>query len=222
VNYDSRKLLGGKMYKRLDEEAIENLLERGIDEFSDKGLDRANINNIAKAAGLSVGVVYKYYEDKDQFFLACVEHSLRLLETAMKNVIENEVDVLTCMKLLIKELMDGADKHQNYYKMYNEITSGSCSKYAVELANKIEGNTSNIYTQLVAKAQREGKIAFSGDPKMFSFFFDSLLMMLQYSFSCEYYRERMMIFCGKDVLENKERLADNFLEFMARALGIAI
>jgi len=208
------------VYKKLDTTIIENLLECGIDEFADKGLDGANINQIAKNAGLSVGVIYKYYQDKNQFFLACVEHSLKLLETAMQDVIKNEDDVMSCMRLLIQELIDGADKHQNYYIMYNEITSGSCKRFASELARRIEGNTSQIYTALVEKAQAEGLIKYQGSPKMFSFFFDSLLIMLQFSFSCEYYKERIKIFCGEDVFDNKEELADNFMRFMAGAIGI--
>lgn len=208
------------MYRKLDEEALESLLEAGIDEFARKGLDRASINSIAKEANLSVGVIYKYYQDKDQFFLACVEHSLKLLETAMKDVIQNEDDVVHCMELIIKELIDGAKKHQNYYIMYNEITSGSCQKFAVELAQKIEGKTSFIYAELVEKAQKEGLITYSGSPQMFAYFFDSLLMMLQFSFSCEYYKERLKIFCGEDILQQKETLANHFLEMMKRAIGI--
>ncbi len=208
------------MYKKLDEESIGNLLEAGIDEFSAKGLDRGNINEIARKAGLSVGVIYKYYQDKDQFFLACVEHSLKLLEEAMEDVIRSEDDIMNCIRLLIKNLMDGASKHRNYYVMYNEITSGSCKKYAVELARKIEGNTSKIYEALVAKAKEEGRVSYKTSPKMFAFYFDSLLMMLQFSFSCEYYKERLKIFCGENVFENKEALSESFLEFISQALGI--
>lgn len=208
------------MHKKFDEKAIIDLLEVGINEFSDKGLDRANINEIAKHAGVSVGVIYKYYQDKDRFFLACVEHSLKLLEEAMEDVIRNEDDVMSCIRILVKELMEGAKKHQNYYVMYNEITSGSCQKYAVELARKIEGNTSKIYTTLVEKAREEGKVSYKGDAKMFAFFFDSLLMMLQFSFSCEYYKERLRIFCGEDIFENRKKLAEQFVEFMGRAIGI--
>lgn len=208
------------MYRKLDGEALENLLEAGIDEFARKGLDRASINNIAKEANLSVGVIYKYYQDKDQFFLACVEHSLKLLETAMNDVIQNEDDVIRCMELIVRELIDGATKHQNYYVMYNEITSGSCQKFAVELAQKIEGKTSFIYAKLVEKAQKEGLISYEGSPQSFAFFFDSLPMMLQFSFSCEYYKERLKIFCGEDILQRKETLANHFLEIMKRAIGI--
>ena len=58
------------MYKKLDEKTMHLILETGIDQFARFGLDRANINTIAKAAGVSVGVLYKYFGDKDSFFLA--------------------------------------------------------------------------------------------------------------------------------------------------------
>ena len=81
------------MYKKLEEEDISFLLETGIAEFAAKGLDRANINVIAEKAGMSVGVIYKYYGDKDKFFLSCVEYSLKLLEKAFQDVISNESDI---------------------------------------------------------------------------------------------------------------------------------
>ena len=56
------------MYKKLDEKTMHLILETGIDQFARFGLDRANINTIAKAAGVSVGVLYKYFGDKDSFF----------------------------------------------------------------------------------------------------------------------------------------------------------
>ncbi|MBE5906203.1 MAG: TetR/AcrR family transcriptional regulator [Lachnospiraceae bacterium] len=208
------------MYKKLDDNGLTTLLEAGIDEFSAKGLEKGNINVIAKNAGFSVGLIYKYYENKDRFFLACVEHSLKLLEQTMQEVLERENDIMSCIRLLIHELMDGAKQHANYYVMYNEITSGSCQKYAAELARQIEGKTAKIYEQLVAKAKAEGRIRYAGNPRMFAFYFDSLLMMLQFSFSCEYYKERLKIFCGEEALDNPEAMAESFIEFMAGALGV--
>ncbi len=208
------------MYKKLDEETIEKILETGIDEFAEHGLDRANINVIAKKAGISVGVLYKYYKGKDEFFLACVKYSLRLLEEAFQAVIANEDDIRTCIRLLVEELLDGAEKHRNYYVMYNEITSGSCRKYATKLAQSIEGQTGLLYAELVKRAKEEGKATYDGDPRMFAFFFDSLLMMLQFSVSCEYYKERMRIFCGADVMENTDSVAEAFCDFIERAVGI--
>lgn len=208
------------MYKKFDDGTIEFLLETGIEEFSSNGLDRANINHIAKNAGVSVGVIYKYYQDKDSFFLACVEHSLKLLENALNSVIENEDDIENCIRLIVAELLDGADKHQNCYVMYNEITSGSCRRFAADLAEKIESHTASIYTKLIEKAKADGKISYDGNPRMLAFFFDSWLMMLQFSLSCDYYKERLKIFCGEDILEDKQSLGDMLTELMKKALGI--
>ena len=59
------------MYKKLDEKTIEAILESGIDVFVEKGLRGAGMNEIAKRSGVSVGVIYKYFSDKDSFFLHC-------------------------------------------------------------------------------------------------------------------------------------------------------
>lgn len=208
------------MYQKFDEETIERVLETGIEEFAEHGLDRANINIIAKRAGVSVGVIYKYYGDKDHFFLSCVEHSLGLLEVTLQEVMENEADLITCIRLLIEALLNGARKHPSYYVMYNEITSGSCKKYAKELARGIEEKTARIYEGLIKKAQEDGVVTRDGSPQMFAFFFDNLLMSLQFSFSCDYYKERMKIFCGENVLESPELLIETYLGFIERALGV--
>ena len=64
------------MYKRLDPAALDAILECGVDEFARCGFQPASVASVAKNAGVSVGVIYKYFGDKDAFFLACVRQSL--------------------------------------------------------------------------------------------------------------------------------------------------
>ncbi|TAH74726.1 MAG: TetR/AcrR family transcriptional regulator [Anaerolineaceae bacterium] len=207
------------MYKKLDDDTLNTILETGIDVFADKGLDRANINVIAKKSGVSVGVIYKYYKDKDNFFLACVRHSLKLLDQVLRDSFSDEADVMTCIRRIVYALLEHSKKHKNYNVMYNEITSGSCKRYAAVLAKEIETCTAMVYEQLMENAKRSGEAYFNIDSHMFAFFFDNLLMMLQFSYSCDYYRERMKIFCGEDVMDNEEKVAEEFIGFMSAALG---
>ncbi|MFT3983552.1 MAG: TetR/AcrR family transcriptional regulator [Lachnospiraceae bacterium] len=207
------------MYKKLDENTFNTILETGIDEFADNGLDRANINKIAKKSGVSVGVIYKYYGDKDNFFLACVRHSLKLLEQVLRDTVSDETDVMTCIRRVVYALLDHSKKHRNYNVMYNEITSGSCRQYAVVLAKEIETSTASVYAQLLENAKRSGTVKTGIDSRMLAFFFDNLLMMLQFSYSCDYYRERMKLFCGEDILDNDEKVAEEFIKFIGAALG---
>ena len=47
-------------FERASQERQEKILEIGIEEFSANGFENANINVIAKRAGISIGLMYKY------------------------------------------------------------------------------------------------------------------------------------------------------------------
>ncbi|NLK68396.1 MAG: TetR/AcrR family transcriptional regulator [Clostridiaceae bacterium] len=207
------------MYKKLDSDTINNILETGIEEFANNGLDRANINVIAKKAGVSVGVIYKYFKDKDSFFLECVRHSLELLEQVLQDAFSDDADVMTCIKRIVYALLEHSRKHKNYNVMYNEITSGSCRRYANILAKEIETCTASVYEQLMEKAKQSAAAEIKIDSRMLAFFFDNLLMMLQFSYSCDYYTERMKIYCGENILEDDEKVANEFIGFIGSVLG---
>ncbi len=208
------------MYKKLDEKSMDRILEAGIDQFAQCGLDRANINTIAKNAGVSVGVLYKYFGDKDSFFLACVRHSLAQLDGVLQGAVAHETDIESGIRSIVSALIVHARDHQNHNALYNEITSGGCKKYARELAREIEGRTAAVYAQLLENARMAGTVDPGLDAKTFAFFLDDLFMMLQFSFSCEYYRERMAIFLGADCADDAEKLTESFMYFIKNALKI--
>ena len=205
------------MLQKLTSEKIDAILETGINEFAEYGLDRANINVIAKKAGISVGVLYKYYKDKEVFFLACLNKSLIVLDQVISEVLIGEAKLLKRVEKIVRAVQKYSRKHVNYTKMYNSITVGSNKRFAPELAKRIEGMTSQVYSQFIANAMQEGDIRQDIDPAMFAFFFDSLLMMMQFSYSCEYYMERYKIFCGADILKEDERVVKEFLKFIESA-----
>lgn len=205
------------MYKKLQEEEVNAILETGIEVFSRKGLDRTGISAVAEAAGVSVGVIYKYFGDKESFFLACVRYALRELDAALEQAVESGEDVRGAMRSLIRAVIEHSRRHPSHNALYNEITSGSCRQYAPQLAREIESRSAAVYERMMGRVLAPESIA---DARLFAFLFDSLLMTLQFSCSCDYYRERMRIFCGTDAVENDEELTEGFLRFMCGALGI--
>ncbi|HWQ79556.1 MAG TPA: TetR/AcrR family transcriptional regulator [Anaerovoracaceae bacterium] len=205
------------MMKKLTEEKMAEILETGIAEFAEKGMDRANINVIAKKAGISVGVLYKYYADKEAFFLACLRKSLDVLESVIHDVIAGEDKLLARAEKLIRAVQRYAREHSNYINMYNEITAGSGKKFAPLLAAEIESLTAKTYAGFIERAMENGDIRNDINPRLFAFFFDNLLMMLQFSYSCDYYRERAKIYCGEDILEDDEKVVSELLKFLESA-----
>lgn len=206
------------MYKKLDQTALDEILERGVDEFARCGYKSASVASVAKAAGVSVGVIYKYFGDKQALFLACVRHSLELLDATLHSAIPAGADPETCIRALIGALIDAARQHGNYNILYNEITSGSCRDFAPELAREIESRTAALYTQLFTQARAAGQLRADIPPERFAFFFDDLLMMLQFSYSCDYYQHRMRLYCGADNAAEDALMTEHLTRFLLGAM----
>ena len=76
------------MYKKLTDEQIQIIIDSGIAEFAHEGFVGANLSRIAKSAGVSVGVIYKYYADKKDLFLAKRKSLKIFTEKSVKTFLE--------------------------------------------------------------------------------------------------------------------------------------
>ena len=208
------------MYKKLSDEKLDALIAAGIQEFAENGYVGARLGAIANRAGISVGVIYKYYADKDALFLECVRYSLQALTDALKEVAFKSDDVFESLSSVVRTLIEHAKAHQEINRMYHEITGVGTSKFSTMLAEEVEGISALVYTDLIRKAQENGTCRKDADPALFAFFFDSLFMMIQFSFTCDYYRERLKLYCGEDIFEDDEKVERELMKFLAGALGI--
>lgn len=208
------------MLKRLTDEKLAEILEAGIAEFGGHGLDQTRMSRVAARAGTSVGVIYKYYEDKEHFFLACVKKSMEALEKTLSETVGREEKLLRYAERLIEALQRHCREHPSHIRMYHELTCAGADRFGPLLAQEIEGLTARIYSELLARAQREGKIRQDADPKLFAFFFDNLLMMLQFTYCCDYYRERFQIYCSARPEDADAQIRGELLKFLESAFTL--
>ena len=207
------------MYKKLSDEQLNNLIEAGIEEFSKKGYEKANLSGIAKAAGMSVGVIYKYYADKEALFLSCVRHCLNDLNDILKDAAAKSTDVTDSVRSVIHALILHARTHENINRMYHEITSLKDRDFTKDLAEEVEGLSALVYTDLIRKAQADHQCRMDIDAPLFAFFFDNLFMMIQFSYCCDYYRERLKLYCGENIFDDDKRMEEELTKFLLGAVA---
>ena len=169
---------------------------------------------------MSVGVIYKYYEDKNALFLACVHYGLEALGNLLQDVVSNEDNIELCVKQIVNTVIQSSIDGTEINRMYNTISSTEVDAFSKELANEIEGVSAKVYTELFKKAQKEGKCDKDANPAMFAFFFDSLLMMVQFSYSCDYYKERLKLYCGEDIFQDYEKMSTELTRFLLNAMKL--
>ena len=203
--------------KKLTDEKQAALLEAGIAAFARAGFHGASIGAIAGAAGTSVGVLYKYYENKEAFFDACLRHSLRSLEALLDRVTAEEGKLLDSARQLIRGLQAFSRTHPDHVRLYHRITA-SQGAAAVRLAGAIESVTARLYTDWITRAQAEGAVRGDMAPRLFALFFDNLLMMTQFTGCCDYYRARLAFY--RDPPPSDEAVEEELLKFLESAFTL--
>ena len=206
------------MLKKLTEEKLSEILECGIREFAQHGFESASMKTIAQRAGISVGVLYKYYADKDAFILACIRHGIAELEAFLTEMTATEDKPLNYVRSMIRKLLCYSREHGDTVRMYHRATG--LDEYAALLSREIEGFTSRLYSQYLTAAQEAGSIRRDIDPGLFAFFFDNLLMMMQFSYVCPYYTERFKLYGGEGITGNDEYVTEQLLKFMESAFTV--
>lgn len=209
------------MAKKLTDEKINEILETGIRVFADCGYDGANTNTIAEKAGISVGVLFKYFADKESFFLACLERSIDILKSVLSEVEAINGDSRDKAEKLFRKLIEFSRSHGDYIRMYQMISSGTNKSLTEKLASEIEGVSALVYREYIARAQEKGELRSDISPEKAAFFFDNLLMMLQFTYSCDYYRQRLKMYTGTDADDENadEDMIKALLLFVDGALG---
>lgn len=205
-------------FERASEERKELILEVGIEEFATKGYENANINVIAKNAGISIGLMYKYFSTKEDLFFTCIQRGMSILEDAIEEIFKSDDKLLVKAEKLIRTTCRHSQKNGNYIKLYNEITSERDSERARILAEQIEGATSKKYVKIITDALAKGDVRQDMDPRLFAFFMDNLLTSLQFSYTCDYYRDRLEIYTGVNVEElSEDQVVSQLLKFLESA-----
>ena len=205
-------------FERASDSRKEKILEVGIEEFSSKGFENANINVIAKNAGISIGLMYKYFSTKEDLFLTCIQRGCSILDESLEDIMKSDDKILNKAEQVIRTICYHSKRNSNYIKLYNEITSEKNPELARMLAREIEFPTSRKYITSIAQAFAKNDVRQDLDPRLFAFFLDNLLTMLQFSYTCDYYRERFEIYTGINVDEmDDEKVVSQLLKFIESA-----
>ena len=207
------------MLKPLTKEQTENILRTAASEFAAGGFAGTSVSSIAKKAGVSVGVIYKYYAGKEDLFNACVERSLGSMEEVLTAAKTSGDSMLGMADVLISEAQRFAKENPEYIRLYHQITATGSPAGKTRTAELIESETARLYEGFIRSASEEGKVRKDIDPAAFAFFFDNLMMMLHFSYACDYYKDRFRIYCGDDATGKDEFIKEQLLKFIGGALN---
>lgn len=204
-------------FDNISPEKRNRILNVATKEFANKGFENANINNIAKNAGVSVGSLYKYFNTKQDLFLLTVHMGINSLEKVLVNYVNSDDSVSVKLEKIIREIQFTSKTFSEQIKLYNEMTVEGNAELVKQISKDMETVSSKTYSGLIKQGQRDGEIRADIDPDMAAFMLDNLFMSLQFSYACDYYAERFKVYVGEDVFERDDFVVEQMLKFIKSA-----
>lgn len=207
-------------FDNISEEKRNRILTAATNEFAAGGFDNANINTIAKKAGVSVGSLYKYFENKQDLFLTVIHHSIAKMEDLLNVLAVSNEDILVKVEKIIREIQSFSKENEVLIKLYNAMTAENNPRFASQFAYEMESITARIYRTAIEEAKKTGDVRSDLDSAFASYMIDNLFMSLQFSYSCDYYRERFKIFVGNSITERDDFVVEQSLKFIKSAFKV--
>ena len=205
-------------FDKTTEERRQKVIEVATVEFAANGYNATNINEIARKSTISIGAMYSYFASKEDLFLAVVNKAYTVLESALKDVAEQSRDVFEMVDGMLRASREYAMRYPELNQIYLDLTTQSLSKLASRLSTQIEPITVYLYRDMIKKAKKEGKIGKDVDEDAAAFCIDNQVVMYQFSFSADYYKERMKIFLGREKLDDIEQTEKKIASMIKQAI----
>ncbi len=206
-------------FEKISEDKRQRILTVAISEFARKGLVAANINDIAKKAGISIGSLYNYFASKDDLYMAIADEGLTILEKLISSIDLSTGDLFDKIEKLVRATQEYSRKYPELTQIYHDLTSQSLSHMSARLSKKMEEITARYYRHIIADGKKEGVVGDDINEWTAAFCLDNLLLVLQYSYTSKYFMERMKIFAGNDAPDSDERIVRGVMRFIRGALS---
>ena len=214
-----RKSILKELFTRISEEKRKRIFDAAVDEFARSGYDHANINVIAAHARVSVGSIYKYFDNKEDLFLTTVQQCALMLKSILENVMHDTSDWKSRVKSILHIIQKHSREHRVMIQLYSEMAAQCNAGVVLPAVEDMESISAELYASLIKQAQAEHIVRGDCDPRMLAFLMDNLFMMFQFSYACDYYRERFKVYVSQDILERDSFVIDQTMKFLESAFA---
>jgi len=134
--------------KREREARIRSILESALELFSQKGYENTTMEEIARKAELSKGLLYFYFVSKEEIFIKIVEEAYDNLLKKLKDVKEKKLDPLSKLIKFIEIEIDFYAKNKSLHNIIVSLMGGYILKDMEEKHKRV----------FIERHREEGKI----------------------------------------------------------------
>lgn len=179
--------------KILRDERREEILAHAMHVFAKNGYSATKINDVAKEASLSPGLIYHYFESKEDMFTAVISQSIEITKRITKKIESLSDEPCEKLKLLTQNFLEYDEKSESAFKLFL-LPQIRLSEAVPKSACQLFRNNFSIVSfvaSLIKEGQIKGQFSTEKDAATLAIAYWSLM-------------QGLMFFQAFNFMENKE------------------
>jgi AcrR family transcriptional regulator len=141
------------------DERRDEILRAALGVFARRGLEATRIADIAEAANMSHGLIYRYFPSKEAAFEALVERAVQGALRVTEEALLGEASPGDRLKNLLQQMLDGIRTEPEYSLIIvHAYATGAIPAAAGGLLNEYGKQTHRNVARLIREAQEAGQV----------------------------------------------------------------
>jgi AcrR family transcriptional regulator len=143
-------------FQHIRDESKQHILDKAADVFANKGLASTKISDLAEAAGISQGLLYRYFSSKEEVFTELLERAVHGAVQRAQAALEFPGTPWDRLFRLTEQFLKGMSREPMYHQIFSQALAlpGRAREIVEEL-----GALTDALRQLIIDGQAEGQIA---------------------------------------------------------------
>lgn len=163
INAEGKGVARNKeLNQKIKDERREQILSKALMLFATKGLAATKIADITNAAGISQGLVYHYFNSKDDIFIELIDTGFIRLNEACRwlesQSMRPDEKLVFAIKELLKLLEQDEDAARYHFLIAQATASESIPEKAKELIKQKNAYPYESIERIVKDGQKDGSI----------------------------------------------------------------
>ncbi|MBM7623567.1 TetR/AcrR family transcriptional regulator [Sporohalobacter salinus] len=135
----------------------EQIFTAAIKQFSQKGSTNTTMQQIANAAGVGKGTLYRYFDNKEDLVFSLIKYGINKMTSKVRNALENIQDPVKKLETIIEIQLEFYNQHRGFCKFLTREIWGYQSKFEKHI-KEIRTSNTVIIEEIISQGIEEGKL----------------------------------------------------------------
>ena len=148
-----------QQFEQMRDERRDVILRAALGVFARRGFEATRIADIAEAAHMSHGLIYRYFPSKEAAFVALVERAVRGGVQLTEAALSNEASPRDRLTSLVQQMLDGIKSDPEYpLIIVHAYAAGTLPDEAAAMLEEYGKQTHRNISRLIRQGQVAGEI----------------------------------------------------------------